>query len=375
MSGGGQNTTVQKNDPWPEAQPYLKDIMGQAQTLQQQGVGSQTWSGPTIAAQSPWSTYSKAYLGNLSQNGAASGADAAQGALSQGGVSSAMQPAISTLNNISQSTTPTASASYLTGMASSDGSTNPWLKQMLDANAERIGNQVASQMSGMGRYGSAGHEQALAKTINETNLPILSQAYDSDMARKLQAAGQIDSANQAQTAQQMGAANSSAGILGAGLDRIGALQGAATMPAQLAGSVGASDEARAQAELDAQRSLWEQAQQMPWTQLGKYENAVQGLGGVMGNGTTTTTQSSSSSPLSFLGPMMSLFSILSDARTKKNVEYDGTVDRRTGAPNAKWHYKWQDDLEPRYSGPIAQDVAVTRPDLIRNVGGLLAIAG
>src|SRR5262245_8970797 len=54
MSGGGTTTNqVQNKDPWAPAQPYLQDIMKQANALYVGGAGGQTWGGPLQAGMSP----------------------------------------------------------------------------------------------------------------------------------------------------------------------------------------------------------------------------------------------------------------------------------------------------------------------------------
>ena len=59
MSGGG-GTTVTKSDPWAGAQPYLKDVMGQAQQLYAGGgpayYPGQTFVGPTAGQIGGWDT-------------------------------------------------------------------------------------------------------------------------------------------------------------------------------------------------------------------------------------------------------------------------------------------------------------------------------
>jgi hypothetical protein len=58
--GGGSSTTVQKADPWAAAQPYLKDIMGQARSLYNTGgplmYPGQTFVGPTSGQLGAWDT-------------------------------------------------------------------------------------------------------------------------------------------------------------------------------------------------------------------------------------------------------------------------------------------------------------------------------
>ena len=52
MGGGGTNTTTQTADPWEGQQPYLRDVMAQAQGLYQQG-GPQFFPNATYVPFSP----------------------------------------------------------------------------------------------------------------------------------------------------------------------------------------------------------------------------------------------------------------------------------------------------------------------------------
>ncbi len=106
-----------------------------------------------------------------------------------------------------------AADQYLTGMASGQDQTNPFLQQLLDANATRIGNRAASLSSGAGRYGSAGMYDALNRSIAETNNPLLFQSAENERNRQLQATQEIG--NQRNQLAQLGLA------AGAGLGQMG----------------------------------------------------------------------------------------------------------------------------------------------------------
>jgi hypothetical protein len=71
-------------------------------------------------------------------------------------------------------------------------------------------------MSGMGRYGSFKHGDAVTKAISEANNPLYAQAYDSDMNRILAATGQTDAARQGARGQQLGALQGQTGAENAG---------------------------------------------------------------------------------------------------------------------------------------------------------------
>lgn len=378
--GGGQqtSTTVQNNEPWKEAQPFLKQIMSGAQSAYNTGAGSNLWKGPTLAPQAPETLQAMDYTRNTAQAAqpyAQLPAAAASSIIANGGLSSGMSPGLGILGNMGAGNTNVGS------FLSDTGGGNPYLQSTIDAMGARAGNAANLAMSRAGRYGSAGHQDALVRSVTDATAPYAMQAFEGDMNRRLQA-------SQAADQTQLSANNSQLGFLGQGLDRVGNFAG--MMPelnnlmydpaARLAG-VGGLTEARGQAELDAQRQLFEREQNLPWEQLSKYMGAVTGLSPVIGNAgtstSTTTKDDPGMSPLGFLGGLLSLGSLFrSDARVKKDiVRFPDVIDVRTGAPAAFWRYKSDPDDAPLRSGPIAQDVMKTRPDLVIEIDGVLHIKG
>lgn len=221
---------------------------------------------------------------------------------------------------------PTFSERVLTPMASGTD-VNPYLKRMLEANDARIASRVNSSMSGMGRYGSGSHADVLARALAESDNPVLANAFESGQNRALSAAQAIDSARRAADATGLSAwgqaANIRQGDTGQGLSAAGGLNqnitnrvGAATasLDAQNAGAknalgwaglapalselqydpakritaVGDVLQGRQQAELDAQKALFGQAETMPWTQLGRYLAAVSPFNPVFSAATDST---------------------------------------------------------------------------------------
>lgn len=339
MSGGGSTQQTSQNidtnkDVWAGAKPYIGDILGSAQGLYNTGAGTQTWGGPLVAGLPDYLTHGQRVAGQtagnsvgmfnptlatalgMSSNGSGLTAayDQPMGILGQIGSGQNQITTGGAFGNVAQSAAgPTAASQYLTGMAGSDGSTNPWLQQQLDANANRIGNRVASQMSGAGRYGSFGHADALARSVNESNLPLLSSAYEADQGRKLAAAGQIDASRRAADAtqlaaltgqtgvqgqnigNQLGAAGQQAGILNFGQGNAqnwaGMLPGLNALqydPATRMMGIGGMQQAQSQADIDAQRALFEQQQNVPWTALGKYASIFGGIAPSFQNAGQTT---------------------------------------------------------------------------------------
>ncbi len=121
----------------------------------------------------------------------------------RGGTNDIMNQAWGALDNIyNRSQQGTAADQYLSEMASGQNQTNPFLQQLLDANATRIGNRAASLSSGAGRYGSAGMYDALNRSIAETNNPLLFQSAENERNRQLTATQEIG--NQRQQMAQLG---------------------------------------------------------------------------------------------------------------------------------------------------------------------------
>ncbi len=65
-------------------------------------------------------------------------------------------------------------------------------------------------------------------------------------------------------------------------------------PAELMGGVGAQQRQRQQQRINAGMQRWQESQQAPWDNLGRYQAAIQGMGNMGG---TTTTPAATSSPL------------------------------------------------------------------------------
>jgi hypothetical protein len=402
--GGATETTVQNKDPWGPAQPYLADIMKQANALYVGGAGGQTWGGPLQAGMSPDMTNSFNMMRGLAGQDTSQPFNYANSVIGAGGMAPGTSAGTGVLGSIAGQSGPTSAATNLGGMASgADAGNNPYLKTMLDDNAARIGNRVASQMSGAGRYGSFGHGDALARSITAANAPILSQAYENDQNRMLQANSQIDSSNRALDVTRSGAASGLIGALQGGQGQ--ALQASAMMPeldaARYAGAdrlagIGQFGMGREQDLIDAQRALFNQQQQQPWTMLNRYLGGVSGLGGLLqGMGTTTgnketeknlglldyaslfsggtTASGGSASPAQGGSAAADAFlKFLSDRNEKTDIKKLGK-DPATGLPLYAYRYKGDSKTYPKTVGPMAQDVEKRWPGSTERVGGKLVV--
>jgi hypothetical protein len=388
MSGGGQTQTkVENKDPWAPAQPYLQQIMGQGANLYNTGAGSQTWGGPLTAAMSGQTKTGINALTDTAmgmQPTAGQPLAYGQGLIANNGLTAGYDQPKGIYGNVAQAAgQPTASATNLGGMASgADAGKNPYLLQMLQDNTDRIGNRVASQMSGMGRYGSFGHGDAMARSITAANAPILSSAYENDRNRMLSASGQIDASNNAAQATQMGAAQGLTGIQNFGQQNaanwasmIPQLQQAAFAPGNQLMAVGDYQNQYEQRQIDAQRQLFEQQQAMPWTQLGRFSGALQGVAPYAANAGTTTgsmTQENQTPWTQYAGLGIAAAGMMSDRNEKTDIKRVGE-DEATGLPLYAYRYKGDSKTYPKIVGPMAQDVEKHFPGSTMEVGGKLII--
>jgi len=346
----------------PMAAAFIGDIGNRARDLIDRGVGTHLWSGPNVAP--PNDTLQAGLNQAVTVAGRNHGLSAlpfaaALDRMQNNGVTPGMSAPLSTLGDVASGAVgtegvyrglldrtqyqngdavggsagiaggagaPTFSERVLAPMASGTG-LNPYLKSMLEANDARIANRVNSSMSGMGRYGSGSHADVLARTLAESDNPVLASAFESGQNRALSAAQAIDNARRAADATALSAwgqaANIRQGDSAQGLSAAGGLNqnitnrvGAATasLDAQNAGAknalgwagltpalselqydpakritaVGDVLQARQQAELDAQKALFGQAETMPWTQLGRYLGAVSPFNPVFSAATDST---------------------------------------------------------------------------------------
>lgn len=409
MSGGGTTTqTEQTRDPWAPAVPYLNQIMSQGQSLYNSGTGSQTYGGPLVADQSQQTQMGINGLTNTANaQQATAGQPLAYGQnlIQNNGLTSGYDAPQNTYANVTAAAgQPTSSATNLAGMASgADAGQNPYLLKMLADNNARIGNQVNSSISGMGRYGSAGHTDVLARTLASTDNPVLSAAYENDRNRMLSASGQIDQSNNAARGLQLNAAQGQTNLLNAGqqnaaqwANMLPQLQQMSYAPSQQLLGAGGLQDAYNQKNIDAQRQLFEQQQAMPWNQLSRFSGAVSGLSGLTGNAGSMTGTSDTQKQLG-LQDYMSMFAgggnsaasgvanagssilgFLSDRTTKTDIEKLGK-DPDTGL--MMYAYRYKSDVEkhgrgiPKVVGPMAQDIEKAAHGSTERFGGKLVIKG
>lgn len=261
--------TQQTRDPWSEAQPYLRNSMGYAQSQYEADVGYRPYPDSQQAAINPTLQDSLNGISNLAYStlGGTPGVLAGQ--------------ALGT--NMMQNEGLSGRLKSLYEQA--QGNENPYLQAMLDTSNRRISDKIGSSMSGAGRYGSGQHTDVAARAMAEAADPVLAQDY----ARRQQ---------QMQSIAEGGLQRS-----GQWAQLIPALDQAQYAPAQMLGGVGQFQQERNQDVLDDYIKSYNASQVRPWEQLARYNAIVGGAGGLGGTmtGSSTTPINSPSTLQRLLG--------------------------------------------------------------------------
>lgn len=208
---GGKSTSTQTSSsttaPWEPAQPALKGILDQLNTLVPQAGLSPASSGAITELQAnaqqgnPFASQITALTNNLFGGG---GADAQSGNLT------------AALDEYRARLDPYASGSMV--------GNNPALKAQLDTIMSDVGNSINAQFAAAGRDMSGANQQAYGRGVAQGIAPVLANQYNQDVANQINAAGSL-----------YGAGNTTAGLL-SGLNQLGlsnAQAGAGMVPTVL----------------------------------------------------------------------------------------------------------------------------------------------
>ena len=226
-----KTTTVQNNDPWGPAQPYILKGLEQSGRVFDQNQPSLD----RYAAES-FGTYGRM----------APGAEA--------GITGAQRFANDMLAGKYQGKSP-GSRLLTDTMEGAYLNNNPYLEGMIDQTGQSVKDRVTGLFSGSGQYGSSAHQGVLAKQLAEAENAMRFQNYG--MERQ----------------NQLGAAESLNQLYAADLDRIS----------------GASD--TAQNLMAGSQGLLNQTAELPWIGVGALNGNVRQASGGYGTSTTKTKQS------------------------------------------------------------------------------------
>lgn len=308
----GQQTTVQKSEPWEEQKPYLRDTFIRAEQIANKPL--EYYPGSTVVPLAGQSQDALAAMEQRARNG-----------------SGLMDAGRDTM-------TATARGDFL------NPDSNPYLKSTYDAAARpMVENYKAAVAPGIdagatraGRYGSGAwnnehsrQEDNLGRSLGDLSNSIYGGNYQAERGRQLQAAGMAPEYAQADYTD-----------------------------AQMLGQVGAQREAQAGRELQDQVNRWDFNQNEAASRLGNYAALVQGnYGRTEQTSQPIYKQGGGSDWLSgLLGAGMigsSIMPFFSSEKLKdKGKQIDMVSEKVAGMEVPTWNYKGDDT---KHMGPMAED--------------------
>lgn len=247
LLGSKDQVTKSTTVPWDAAQPYLKKIMGGAQTLFNTGQG---FNAPGFQTWNPMSSQTKGALNGMMGASKRAGPNQLPG-LSMGALSGILGGA--------------TNQKYNDLYANSD---NAHFEAATDNQADKIYDQVQRGFSGLGRVGSAADTGALVDQIGGFREQALSNNWNQNIANQRGILGD-------QTQGQLGAVAAAPGAYDSQF-----------APYRIQAQVGSAYDDLNQRKLQSRLDNWNTKQQSGWNRLGALQGAVTGSG----NGATSTTQ-------------------------------------------------------------------------------------
>ena len=294
MTAKRTTTTSQTAEPWKEAQPYLKQVLGGAQTAYQSGRGFDYPTFPTTVPFSPQTMGALQGIETAAGTGNPLGVAArnqALGILNTGGMSDWQRSALQPTHDIATGARSIGTEGDLRGLLSQAG--NPYYEGLVQRESGKLADDINRGFSMSGRYGSGAHAGVLGDVLGDFRQKALSDQYNQNIAAQRGLLGDITGVQGANLAN----------MVGAGGQISAADQGAANQVAQFAGlapniyqqqylpyeklaGVGSMYEDLGTRQMQERIDRFNTGQQVPWNLLANY-NALVGGAGALG-GTTTS---------------------------------------------------------------------------------------
>lgn len=235
--GGSDQDVTQRTEPWAPSQPYLREILDQAQQLYGAGYGTQFYPGQTWIDPSPDTLAAQDMLRQRALGGSPL-LDAAGGQIAQ-----------------------TLAGDYL-------GAGNPYFAAMSQRVSDSVLPRINAEFANAGRTGSGLHAEAAARGVTEALAPLAYQNYADERGRQMN-----------------------------GLMMTPQLEQAAYLPAQMLGTLGRDVESFARDALAGDMARFNAQEAAPWDLLGRYNAIAQGFGGLGGTRQTEGLQPGGRSPV------------------------------------------------------------------------------
>jgi len=276
-SGGGNQTTTSRTQPYAPAEPYLQDILGEAQNIYRSGLGKSFFPSSTVV---PFAGQTQEAL-NLQQ----------ASALDQMAPSAILGQAGNTFGQFAGGPMSAYAGRPGMGFGSAYSGLTPqtdYLSDLRSGITSDVLGSVQSQFGGMGRTGTSPQaQQAVARGVTQAYAPIASQLGSQERGRELGALesqlGRIYGGSQADIARQQAGMESAFGRSLQAAGQLPGIQQAMDMRRQGAianlGGVGSAYENLAQRQLQDQIQRFQFGQQAPMQALQQYAGLISPIAG------------------------------------------------------------------------------------------------
>lgn len=301
-SGGGQSSS--KVEPWSGAQPYLKDIMSEAQKLYEQGYGTAQYPYQTVAPRAGATSDAISMIADRARAGSP-----LQQPLQQG------------------------MAEVLSGSRMMEG--NPYFSAMAGRVRDEVQPGINATFGGLGRTGGGLHQESLAKGLGDSIGALAYQNYGDEANRQMQAFGLAPSIMQSEY-------DDGRNLLAAGQ----------------------MDEEYTQRLIDADRQRFMFQENAPWDLLNRYAGVSGPFAGFGANQQSKQSGNLMGDIGSAAQTAASMYLLLSSRSAKEiGPEADGEEVLRgvRGLEVGRWKYREDavpEDQSP-HIGPYAEDFAET----------------
>lgn len=225
---GGGTTSSQVSQPWSDAQPYLKDVLGGAKTAYQSGGGFDYPDFGTTVPFSPQTTQAQGQIEGMAGQG---NPLAGQSTAALGGIL--------------------------------QGNGNPFWQQAVDTQAGKLTDDLNRSASGGGRLNSGYNANLIGDVVGDFRNKALSDNWNSNVSNQLNAVQAAPGAYQQQY-----------------------------LPAERLASVGAQNEDLATRTLNERIARFQAQQQKPWQSLSAYNALIGGAGQLGGTTVNSAMQPS-----------------------------------------------------------------------------------
>ena len=295
MTTGNTTTSTQSAEPWSEAQPYLKEVLGGAQDAYQSGKGFDYFPGSTVV---PFSTQTQGALNSIQSMAGAgnplgvASQNQALGILNSGGMSDWQRGALGSTYDVATGGKSIGTEGDLRGLLSQ--SSNPYYEQAVDREAGKLTDDINRGISGEGRYGSTYHSGTIADQVGDFRNRAMSDQWNQNTATQRGLLSDITGVQGANIANQVGAGglinqagNQAAGNVATFAGMAPGIYNQQFAPYERLASVGSQYEDLSTRTLQDQINRFQSEQREPWDLLANYNALIGGAGQLGGTSTTS----------------------------------------------------------------------------------------